>query len=147
MAPARDGYIRLTRVWAPGTTVVLDLDMPVRHVTAHPRVDAVRGCVALARGPLVYCLEQADLPPGTVLEDVRLDPAAPITAVHRQDLPDIPVVINLGGQVAHAGDSLYVTGRRRERPGTPLTLTAVPYFLWGNRSEGPMRVWIPVATS
>ncbi|GAB3151316.1 glycoside hydrolase family 127 protein [Microbispora hainanensis] len=150
MAPVRDGYIRLTRVWAPGTTVVLDLDMPVRHVTAHPRVDAARGCVALARGPLVYCLEQADLPPGTVLEDVRLDPAAPaVTAASTtsgENTPDIPVVINVGGQVAHVGDSLYVTGRRRERPGTPLTLTAVPYFLWGNRSEGPMRVWIPVAT-
>ncbi|MEU6427144.1 beta-L-arabinofuranosidase domain-containing protein [Microbispora sp. NPDC046973] len=147
MAPARDGYIRLTRVWAPGTTVVLDLDMPVRQVSAHPRVDAVRGCVALARGPLVYCLEQADLPPGTVLEDVRLDPSAPITSGHREDLPDIPVVISASGLVNHSGDSLYATGIRRERPGTPLTLTAVPYFLWGNRSEGPMRVWIPVAAT
>ncbi|MEU6408074.1 beta-L-arabinofuranosidase domain-containing protein [Microbispora sp. NPDC046933] len=147
MAPAKDGYVRLTRAWAPGTTVVLDLEMPVRQVTAHPRVDAVRGCVALARGPLVYCLEQADLPPGTVLEDVRLDPAAEMTAAHREDLPDIPVVITAGGLVAHAGDSLYTAGARRERTGTPLTLTAVPYFLWGNRSEGPMRVWIPVAAT
>ncbi|OPG01672.1 glycoside hydrolase family 127 protein [Microbispora sp. GKU 823] len=145
--PARDGYVRLTRVWTPGTTVVLDLDMPVRQVTAHPRVDAVRGCVALTRGPLVYCLEQADLPPGTVLEDVRLDPAVEVTAARREDLPDIPVVITAGGLVAHAGDSLYTAGARRERTGTPLTLTAVPYFLWGNRSEGPMRVWIPVAAA
>ncbi|GIH66802.1 glycoside hydrolase family 127 protein [Microbispora siamensis] len=145
--PARDGYVRLTRVWTPGTTVVLDLDMPVRQVTAHPRVDAVRGCVALTRGPLVYCLEQADLPPGTVLEDVRLDPGAEATAARREDLPDIPVVITAGGLVAHAGDSLYTAGARRERTGTPLTLTAVPYFLWGNRSEGPMRVWIPVAAA
>ncbi|GAB3878375.1 hypothetical protein GCM10027612_02480 [Microbispora bryophytorum subsp. camponoti] len=153
MAPARDGYIRLTRAWAPGTTVVLDLEMPVRQVTAHPRVDAVRGCVALARGPLVYCLEQADLPPGTLLEDVRLDltvpaaAAASTTSDHREDLADIPVVINVGGVVAQGGDSLYATGIRRERPGAPLALTAVPYFLWGNRSEGPMRVWIPVAAT
>ena len=27
----------------------------------------------------------------------------------------------------------------------PFTLTAIPYFLWGNRNPGPMRVWIPVA--
>ncbi|MEV4460699.1 beta-L-arabinofuranosidase domain-containing protein [Microbispora sp. NPDC049633] len=146
-APVRDGYLRLTRAWTPGTTVVLDLDMPVRQVSAHPRVDAVRGCVALARGPLVYCLEQADLPPGTVLEDVRLDPAAPITAGHREDLPDVPVVLTARGLVADAGDSLYTAAPGRERTGTPLTLTAVPYFLWGNRSEGPMRVWIPVAAA
>ncbi|WP_182907415.1 glycoside hydrolase family 127 protein [Microbispora sp. H13382] len=149
-APVRDGYVRLTRAWRPGATVVLDLDMPVRQVAAHPRVDAVRGCVALARGPLVYCLEQADLPPGTVLEDVRLDPAAPavpITPGDREDLPDVPVVLTARGLVADAGDSLYTAGPRRERTGAPLTLTAVPYFLWGNRSEGPMRVWIPVAAA
>lgn len=146
-AAARDGYVRLTRAWTPGTTVVLDLDMPVRQVTAHPRVDAVRGCVALARGPLVYCLEQADLPPGTVLEDVRLDPAAEVVAARPEDLPDIPVVLTAGGLIADPGDSLYTDGPRRERTGTPLTLTAVPYFLWGNRSEGPMRVWIPVAAT
>ena len=49
----------------------MHLDVEVRQLTAHPRVDAVRGCVALARGPLVYALEQADLPEGAVLEDVR----------------------------------------------------------------------------
>ncbi|GAA4206188.1 glycoside hydrolase family 127 protein [Microbispora amethystogenes] len=146
-APARDGYVRLTRVWAPGTTVVLDLEMPVRRVTAHPRVDAVRGCVALARGPLVYCLEQADLPPGTVLEDVRLDPAVPVEAGRREDLPDFPVVLTAGGRLAEPGASLYADAPARERHSAPLTLTAVPYFLWGNRSEGPMRVWIPVAAT
>ena len=25
----------------------------------------------------------------------------------------------------------------------PATLTAVPYFLWANRSPGPMAVWLP----
>jgi DUF1680 family protein len=24
---------------------------------------------------------------------------------------------------------------------------AVPYAVWGNRGEGPMRVWVPVATA
>ncbi|MDH2426915.1 beta-L-arabinofuranosidase domain-containing protein [Sphaerisporangium sp. TRM90804] len=146
-APARDGYVRLTREWTPGTRVVLDLDLPVRQIRAHPRVDAVRGCVALARGPLVYCVEQADLPSGTVLEDVRLDPSAAITAGHRPDLPDIPVVLGARGLLADADDALYTAGTGRERTGSPLTFTAVPYFLWGNRSEGPMRVWVPVTTA
>ncbi len=144
-ADAEDGYLRLTRTWAPGTTVVLDLGMPVRRVSAHPRVDAVRGCVALTRGPLVYCLEQADLPPGTVLEDVRLDPAAPIAA--NDGTSDIPVVLTTTGSVAPATEELYTAGDSGERPGEPLQLTAVPYFLWGNRSEGPMRVWVPVAAT
>ena len=52
----------MTRTWEPGDTVVLDLDMPVRATVPDPRIDAVRGCVAFERGPLVYCLETADLP-------------------------------------------------------------------------------------
>ncbi|MBP2708388.1 glycoside hydrolase family 127 protein [Microbispora sp. RL4-1S] len=148
--PVQDGYVRLTRVWAPGTTLVLDLAMPVRRLSAHPRVDAVRGCVALARGPVVYCLEQADLPPGVVLEDVWLDPAAPVEAAHRDDPAGIPVVLTAGGRLAGSGDALYTaldeSGPGRET-GAPLALTAVPYFLWGNRSEGPMRVWIPLAAT
>ena len=44
--------------------------MPVRVIEPNPRVDAIRGCVALERGPLVYCLEGADLPAGVELEDL-----------------------------------------------------------------------------
>ncbi|MFJ6673836.1 glycoside hydrolase family 127 protein [Actinosynnema sp. NPDC091369] len=139
-----DGYLRLHRDWSDGATVTLDLAMPVRVVTAHPRVDAVRGCVALARGPLVYCVEQADLPADVVLEDVRIDPA---TAVEPTGLPDVPVALTARAAVVPPGDdALY----RTDAPGpaaTPFHLTAVPYFLWGNRSPGPMRVWIPTTTT
>ncbi len=63
------------RPWRPGDEVVLDLDLPVRVTEPDPRVDAVRGCVAFERGPLVYCVESADLPAGTELEDLRWDAA------------------------------------------------------------------------
>ncbi|HXG39318.1 MAG TPA: hypothetical protein VNJ28_00110 [Candidatus Limnocylindrales bacterium] len=59
--------------------------MLVRIVEADPRIDAVRGCLALERGPLVYCVEGADLPPGTELEEVEL-------AVRSGDAPARPVV-------------------------------------------------------
>ena len=55
------------------TRVTLMLDMPVRVTSPDPRVDASRGCVALERGPLVYCIETADLPDGLALEEVELD--------------------------------------------------------------------------
>ncbi|SEG96756.1 hypothetical protein SAMN05444920_11073 [Nonomuraea solani] len=146
--PARaavdDGYLRLTRVWGSSTSVVLDLTMPVRQIRPHPRVDAVRGCVTLARGPLAYCLEQHDLPEGTVLEDVRLHRDGPFQAAEGDAAP---IVITASGSVLDTGTTpLYDDRRERGGPRTsPLELTAVPYFLWGNRSEGPMRVWIPVA--
>ena len=146
-AEAAGGYLRLSRVWVHGTTVLLDLHLPVRQVTGHPRVDAVRGCVALTRGPLVYCLEQADLPPDAVLEDVRLDPEAPVVLALANGLdPSAPPVTLLasGSTVTTADASLHRTAARDAGTATPITLRAVPYFLWGNRAKGAMRVWIPV---
>jgi DUF1680 family protein len=140
-----DGYLRLTRDWS-GRTVVLELAMPVRPVAAHPHVDAVRGCLALLRGPLVYCLEQADLPPGVALENVSLEPSArPEQAPAGPELPGA-VSLAVGGRHRPTGSvGLYrdVVGEEPEAA-TAIELTAVPYFLWGNRTAGPMRVWIPV---
>src|SRR6266567_3895397 len=141
---AGDGYLRLRRDWSAGATVTVDLPMPAQVIKPHPRIDAVRGCVALTRGPPVYCLEHAGLPDDVTLEDVRIDPAAPITV--DADPPDFPVTLTVSGAVEPpASDVLYPATapapdeRRRE----PLAFTAVPYFLWGNRTPGPMRVWLP----
>jgi DUF1680 family protein len=58
--PAEPGYARERRVWHAGDTVELVLPMETRISTAHERVDAVRGCVAIERGPLVYAVEGVD---------------------------------------------------------------------------------------
>lgn len=139
-----DGYTRVRRNWSTGATVTLDLPMPARFVRPHPRIDAVRGCVALTRGPLVYCLEQTDLPADILLEDVRLDPAAPVTT---GELPDIPVTLHTEGTLeSPTSADLYPAAPTAVR-GTPLPLTAIPYFLWNNRTPGPMRVWTPIAST
>jgi uncharacterized protein len=145
-AAAVDGYLRVRREWAPGTRIVLDLSMPAQLVEAHPRVDAVRGCVALRRGPVVYGLEQADLPGHADLEDVRLDPDAPVTVTAHGAGALAPVTLTAGGRLY---PDEVVALHRPHRPGgavtsTPLALIAIPYFLWCNRTPGPMRVWIPV---
>ena len=139
----------VTRRWAAGDEFVLDLPLDVRFIYADPRVDAARGAVALERGPLVYCLEAVDNP-GQRLDDIVVDTnAAPV--VERQE--------NLLGGVT----TIAVQGRRRSRPNaswwpygskesgsaassdpSTITLSAVPYFVWGNRQQGAMRVWTPV---
>ena len=104
----------------------------------------MRGCVAHARvARSSTAVEQADLPDGVTLEDVRIDPAAPIMAGR---LPDIPVSLTASGTVERARVGRAVPGPAPPRSqAEPLDLTAIPYFLWGNRKPGPMRVWIPVA--
>jgi DUF1680 family protein len=130
-----DGYLHLTRDWTAGETVTLELGMDPRYVTAHPHVDAVRGCVALARGPIVYCLEQTDHP-GTVLEDIRLDPDLPVAA------GDGVTLRTTGRAETPASSELYGSATPDSRGGE-VAVTAVPYFTWGNRGGGAMRVWVP----
>ena len=50
----------------------LRLEMTPRWTYPDPRVDAVRGCVAIERGPLVYCFEQTDQP--ATLDEVAVIP-------------------------------------------------------------------------
>jgi DUF1680 family protein len=135
--PADAGrYAELSGRWKAGEVAVLDLELPVRVTEPDPRVDAVRGCVAVERGPLVYCLESADLPPGSRLEDLRWDPRREPAPVPRPDLGEavvgitVPVVRRPAGGPATAG-------------GADLTAGAVPYFAWANRGAEAMRVWIP----
>ncbi|WP_117211072.1 glycoside hydrolase family 127 protein [Allorhizocola rhizosphaerae] len=51
------GYQRQRKRWRPGDSAVLELPVSLRLVEADPRIEAVRGCVAVERGPLVYCAE------------------------------------------------------------------------------------------
>lgn len=130
-APAGD-YARIERVWRAGDTVRLRLPMDARQVRGHHRVDAVRGAVALERGPLVYAVEQIDQDPGVTVDDVQL--------LQKDAVLQQPIGL-FGGIPA-----LRLAARVGPR-GPRATLTAIPYFMWANREIGPMRVWLPLAES
>jgi uncharacterized protein len=146
VTPADDGYVRVRRAWRPGTEVRLTLPMPPRVLVAHPRLDAVRGCVAWARGPVVYCLEQHDQPAGVALEDIRVPAGIAPRAVAGSDVPGVPVVLVGQGSVRRAADQpLYADGAIEAGDGGGVEVTAIPYFRWANRGPAPMRVWIPTS--
>jgi DUF1680 family protein len=140
------GYAELRRAWRVGDRVTLELDMTPRLVFPHPRIDAVRGCAAIERGPLVYCLEGADAPDGARVDDLRLDAAAELRAVERPDLLGGVVAIAASGEHRPAADSEWPYGEQPDGEGTPVSLLAVPYSHWGNRGDGGMRVWTPVVS-
>ncbi|NAZ84816.1 glycoside hydrolase family 127 protein [Kineococcus indalonis] len=145
-------YLRLHRTWSAGDVVELTLPMGVRVVEADPRVDAVRGCVAVERGPLVYALEQTDLPEGLVADDVRVRVAelrgAP--AEHRPELLEGVTVLQLPVHAAVHADEVPLYRPAGDEPAPQaaeevLTVPAVPYYAWANRDLGAMRVWLPRA--
>jgi DUF1680 family protein len=142
LSPARsEGYITLHRIWAPGDRIALSLDMPAERLYAHPAVIMDAGRVALKRGPLVYCLEEADNP-GGIVQRLKISRDAELRTTTRADLFGGIVTLSASGSAIKTGDwsSLYRTEPPREEEAS---LTALPYYLWANRGKGSMVVWIP----
>jgi len=148
--PDGHGYLRLEQPWRPGDTVELDLPMDARLIEPHPAIEATRGCLAIERGPLVYCVEQADQGAAPVAE-LELDPSRPMESRWAPELLEGVVVVRAPGfrvDESAWGGRLY----RPFRPGAAparqrAELTAIPYFAWANRGPGAMRVWIPQTTT
>jgi DUF1680 family protein len=139
-------YATVERAWQVGDVVELDLPMEPWLTAPNPRVDAIRGSLAIERGPLVYCLEQVDQEPNLNLLDVRIAPEASLHATRREDLLGGVVAIEAQGTVVDIGawqDALYRPVHTEDLPQREVTLTVVPYYAWANRGPGAMRVWIP----
>lgn len=139
----RDGYCYLTGTWHDGDAVSLEFPMEVRVRTANRKVRENAGKAALTRGPITYCLEQADN--GADLHLCRLDPA------RMNEAKPVPagicgrplVMLEVPGLREEAeDDSLYrdyAPARQRA-----VTLRFIPYYAWANRGEGEMRVWVRI---
>jgi len=139
-APVRvtRGYAALDRVWRSGDTIALSLAMPVRVLHGHPLVPATAGHLALQRGPLVYCAEQADQ--RVDLRALRLPRAPRLTAKHHPRLLGGVTCLHGAATAPPTSGALY---SRAARSGRRVAFKAVPYAFWANRRPGPMRVWLP----
>jgi DUF1680 family protein len=121
--------------------------MPVRRLAAHPWLFENRGRVAVMRGPVLYCLEQAGNQ-GIDPREVSLPAGGKLSARHVPDL--------LGGVTVIEGEALVrpVAESWAERLYRPVEaiepanaadrkpVTLIPYFAWANREPGPMEVWL-----
>ncbi|MDI9567176.1 MAG: glycoside hydrolase family 127 protein, partial [Chloroflexota bacterium] len=122
LMPQEATWLEITRTWKVGDQVMLDFELPIRILHAHRKVRSVSGKVAIARGPLVYCLESIDNS-GVDLFAARLNSAS------------------LEAQVSELFDgAVTITGR--EISGAELTF--IPYHLWGNRGPSQMSVFVRV---
>jgi DUF1680 family protein len=128
--PSARGYSVIERRWRKGDMVELELPMRVQVVTGNPRIEDTRGKGALMRGPIVYCIEEADNVPYFEKDaTAELIPES-LTPQERADLLDGVVVIS--GKAAFPDNS------------DQIAITAIPYYAWNNRGAGKMRVWLPV---
>ncbi|GAA3441343.1 glycoside hydrolase family 127 protein [Planomonospora venezuelensis] len=137
---AAPGLVRVHRAFRAGEIVTLDLPVEPRFTWPDPRIDAVRGCVAVERGPEVLCAESRDLPDPAALDalviDTRSAPRAGNGAVlvralvpghPGRDWPYLP------DPAPPAGDAGWID------------LPLRPYHSWARRGPAGMRVWLPAS--
>lgn len=122
--------------------IVLHADVSARFVAADGRVRADIGKVALMKGPFVYCLEQQDngkdLPALSVRPDAELTEEPPEPGLPGQ-LPTLTVKGERLSWMLSEPDALYGEPVFAKKA---VTLKAIPYALWCNRTPGEMQVWL-----
>ncbi|MEJ5867047.1 beta-L-arabinofuranosidase domain-containing protein [Pseudokineococcus sp. 5B2Z-1] len=138
-----------SREVGPGTAVerrdfvagdVVELDLPVRARWTHPdpRVDALRGQVAVERGPVVWCLESVDL--GDDVGLAVVDASRP--PVEEDGRVLVPVAVRRVEDRSWAyGDAPAPLPGDEDRRLVPL----VPYSRRSNRGPSTLRVWLPTS--
>ena len=147
------GYLLVHRQWQPGDVLRYELDLTPRLTRPDRRIDAVRGTVAIERGPLVYCFEQADQPAGADLEDLALIPGD--LGERAVTGPEVGPTVLIEAAATHnpapsASGLPYQQDPEATTPavnpaGDQVIATAIPYFQWDNRDGRAMRVWLPLA--
>jgi uncharacterized protein len=135
--PVGPGYVGERRAWRAGDEVVLRLPMEPRFTYPDARIDAVRGCVAVERGPLVFAVESVDVPEVATVDELRVDTSRPPALV------DGRVVVRCRRLKARDDDWPYGAGSAAASGAEVGDVPLVAYHAWANRGPSTMRVWLP----
>lgn len=132
------GYLYVTNQWKTGDVIELNFNMNIRLIAADGRVREDIGKVAVTRGPIVYCLEEADN--GSNLHMLALDTEC-LGETYESDCLDnkMQFIRMNGGRIIEKDCGLYYDYHKPEYE--PCKLTFIPYYAWANRGEGEMQVW------
>jgi DUF1680 family protein len=138
-----NGYIELKGKWKSGDKIELLLDMPATLIESNPLVEETRNQVTVKRGPIVYCLESADLLNQNVFDIV-------IPSSIKFQL--VPMKIDNGNIMALTGEAKLVQHNNwkntlyKEVNTTmkAIKIKLIPYYAWANRGKTDMTVWMPL---
>lgn len=137
----KDGYLYVTKLWE-ADSLQIDFPMEVQILESDSRVRENIGKAAVVRGPVVYCLEEADN--GKDLHLLKMDAGASFETGQSVIAGEQVIIVKACGwrqrRKQHA--ELYFPYSKEENEETELTW--VPYYTWANRGEGEMQVWTRV---
>lgn len=119
---------------------VLDInfEMKIQLLHANPLIAADRGKVAIQRGPIIYCEEEADNQTDFCTYMLPANPD--IKEEYKDSLLAGIVQITIKNVFFSSAKSLYWSND--SQIGENKDLVMVPYYSWANRKPGQMSVWI-----
>ncbi len=128
------GYVTISA--SDNDVIVLTLDDTPRFNYASTKIPELTGCVAVTRGPLVYCFEGADNENDVLSLSLCSDSTLKVSEINEQ--------LNAVTITAEAVRTENIDGLYSFEPPVikKCTAKAVPYYTWGNRGENQMRVWM-----
>jgi DUF1680 family protein len=145
------GYASVERAFVAGDVVELSLPVRPRIIHPDPRIDAIRGTVAIERGPEVFCLESVDVDVtadgfSLLALDSSVDPVETVGGV-TVALRQMPISVQGTGETTDT----HAENEPRESGGEGMDAVdsgsfeakLVPYNSWAERGPSTMRVWIP----
>lgn len=138
----QDGYCYISGTWNAGETIELVLPTELKVLSADLRVRENIGKVALMKGPVTYCVEEADNSKDLHLYKICPDMPMTETTVTIQG-QSFPAIVAQGKKYKECtSDSLYTEYAPAEYK--DVEITYIPYYAWANRGENEMRVWMSV---
>nr|MBP7472914.1 glycoside hydrolase family 127 protein [Prevotella sp.] len=138
----RNGYFVVSRDWKKGDVVRIHFDMEARTVVANDKVKADRGRVAVERGPLVYCAEQADNKNDEIMHVVlNRKPSFSVDANYMiQNKEADGKMFKVTSLTTNAQVLSQDTDGSVNIKTVPLRL--IPYYAWNHRGANEMNVWM-----
>ena len=150
-----NGYLYFQGKWKNTDEITLSFEMPVRMVKANDKVREDVNKVAFTRGPITYCLEQADN--GENLHLVYVQQSDLYDKENGGILQDKVKVLE-DDTLGHRLNKLVIPGKRQKNTDSQqnlyedfvpqevcnVDLVFVPYYAWNNRGEGEMDVFVAI---
>lgn len=138
----KDGYVYLTKEWNETDELTITFDMNVCFMEADNRVREDIGKIALMRGPICYCMEEVDNGDSLHLLSVDLEAVPKIYKIRIQEDSAIGIQAEGVRRITEKSNEKCLYHKHKAFLFEKTTLQFIPYYMWGNRGENEMQVWV-----
>ena len=132
-----NGYAKIYRKWKAGDKIELKFDFTPRFVRTNPNVRYNIRKASIFRGPILYCLEEIDN--GKNLNRFVIDSNNSFNEKEDKINSENIISLSINGSKFDDTNELYIKDKPKL---SDAYLKFIPYYLWSNRGENEMLVWI-----